>query len=288
VFSLLQESYRALVEDSEDDVDQMVRQASDLVETVADDSWLEWGEPLMPSFVRRAEEAREREVEQRRLEAERLKEQQRRKRIEAEQQRREEKEKERLARETAASRLSPTSSRTAARKTSNSSFAEEDEVAASRPKSKSKGQSRASKGKAKASTSTPRAFQEPKFELPAGAALVGPSAPFIAPLLMPVSRLIVPATDVAPPISPRFAATSFPGRSNASSAITTGMPVPSNRRPRRLRLSLCPPRPLRRKPGNLLHRGSRHRRPLLPLVRVFRGALFIVSVSWYCVIDSSS
>jgi len=106
----------------------MVQEAANLVETVADDWWLEWGAPLMPSFVQRAEEAREYEAEQKHLKVERLKTQQRRKRVEAERVRREEQEKERLARETAASRLSPTSSRVAARKTSNSSFAEEEEV----------------------------------------------------------------------------------------------------------------------------------------------------------------
>jgi len=150
----------------------MVQEASTLVETVADDRWLEWGAPLMPSFVQRAEEAREREVEQKRVEAEQLKTQQRRKRVEAERVRREEQEKERLAREAAASRLSPTSSRVAARKTSNSSFAEEeevDELASSQPKSKGKG--RTIKGKEKASTSH-RAFQEPRFDLPPNAALV--------------------------------------------------------------------------------------------------------------------
>jgi len=87
--------------------------------------------------------------------------------------------------ETAASRLSPTSSRVAARKTLNSSFAEEeevDELATSQPKSKGKG--RALKGKEKASTST-RPYQEPKFELPAGAALVGLFTLFIAFVLIP-------------------------------------------------------------------------------------------------------
>jgi len=266
----------------------MVQEASNLVETVADDQWLEWGAPLMPSFVQRAEEAREREAEQKRVEAERLKAQQRRKRVEAERVRREEQDKERQARETAASRLSPTSSRVAARKTSHSSLAEEeevDELASSQPKSKGKG--RAIKGKKTASTST-RAFQEPKFDLPAGAALVSLSALFLALTLMPISRSIVPATDVALPISPRSDVTLSPGGPNASSATTTSMLVPSSQRPRRRRPSLWLLRPLRPKPGNLLHRASRHRRPLLPLVRVFRGALFIVSVSWYCFIDLSS
>jgi hypothetical protein len=167
-----------LVTDIEEDIEHMVQQASALVERFADDGWLEWGAPLMPTFVDRAGAAREAEAkrledEERRLEAERRKEDRRRKQ-EADRVRREAKEKERLEREAAASRLSPSSSRTAARKTSSSSLADDDdaeEIAASQV---SRGKGRTSKGKGKASTST-RAYQEPKFALPNGAALVRPT-----------------------------------------------------------------------------------------------------------------
>jgi len=98
------------------------------------------------------------------------------------------KEREQADREAATSRLSPTSSRTAPRKTSQSSLASagadldalvsEDNISGSQRTTRG-----GKKGKAKAA---PVAFQNPKFQLPKGSELVSPP-------ILPSMRLI---TDV--------------------------------------------------------------------------------------------
>ena len=110
----------------------MIRRASQVVEAVAEDSWMEWGSILMPTFVAKAREAqelvarrereeqevRDREEQQRRAQADRLREQAQG--LERERLRRQ--------RDTDIARLSPTSSRAALRKTSKSSMVEEDQL----------------------------------------------------------------------------------------------------------------------------------------------------------------
>jgi len=161
----------------------MVRDASSLVERFADDSWLEWAAELMPNFVARIERAREeqerrvREEEERRAQEARRAEENRRKQLREEEVRRAaQKEKERAEREAVMGRLSPNSSRTAPRKTSQSSLASvdvdllaiEDDFVGSQSKSRG-GKKGKGKGKAKA---TSAAYQDPKFRLPKGAELV--------------------------------------------------------------------------------------------------------------------
>ncbi|KIM81309.1 hypothetical protein PILCRDRAFT_8969 [Piloderma croceum F 1598] len=160
------EAYRNLLGDAEDlDVNRMVCNASSLVERFADDSWLEWAAELMPNFVARIERAREeqerrvREEEERRAQDARRAEENGRKQLQEEEVHRAvQKEKERVEREAVMGRLSPNSSRTAPRKTSQSSLASVDvDLLAIEDDF----------GKA-----TLAAYQNPKFRLPKGAELV--------------------------------------------------------------------------------------------------------------------
>ena len=188
-----QDAYRNLAGDVEDlDINQMLREASSLVERFAEDSWLGWAAELMPNIAARVEREREAEEKRRADEERRVEIENRR------QQRREEqgcraaqKERERADREAAASRLSPTSSRTAPRKTSQSSLvsagadldvlASEDDISGSQRTTRG-----GKKGKAKA---TEVAYQDPKFKLPKNAELVSSTVvPRCGLLLMQVLR----------------------------------------------------------------------------------------------------
>jgi hypothetical protein len=110
----------------------MIRRASRVIEAVADNSWMEWGSMLMPTFVEKARAAqealarrereeqglRDREEQERHAEADRLRE-------EAQSL---ERERVRRQREVDLALLSPTASRAASRKTSRSSMVEEDQL----------------------------------------------------------------------------------------------------------------------------------------------------------------
>ena len=156
-------------------MNQMLREASSLVERFAEDSWLEWAAELMPNIAARVEREREAEAKRRADEERRVELENRRQQRREEQERRAaQKERERADREAVASRLSPTSSRTAPRKTSQSSLVSagadlnvlvsEDDISGSQRTTRG-----GTKGKAKA---TPVAFQNPKFRLPKGSELV--------------------------------------------------------------------------------------------------------------------
>ena len=168
-----QEAYRNLAGDVEDPaLGMMLREASDLVDKFGDESWLEWAAELMPRTAARVEREREAEAklqadEERRVEAEAL----RKRRREEKDRRAVKKEKER---EAEMGRLSPNSSRTAPRKTSQSSlasaeveaglFASEEDFVGSQRRTRG-----SQKGKGKA---TEVAYQDPKFKLPKDAELV--------------------------------------------------------------------------------------------------------------------
>jgi hypothetical protein len=102
----------------------MIQISSVLVEECADDSWLSFAHPIMPNAMARFQE-RQHLDEERRVEEERHLEEEHclaeERRLEVKR-RAAQMEADYVAREGAASQLSPTSSRTAARKTSNSSL----------------------------------------------------------------------------------------------------------------------------------------------------------------------
>jgi hypothetical protein len=146
---ILQGSYRSLVGDVEEqEVTTMIREASTLVELVANESWLDWAADLMPTYLARIEEIRAREEEEHRAEAERrAAEEKRRKQFQEQEARRAaQKEKARAEQEAVVGRLSPNSSRAAPRKTSRSSLtsvdvdqlASEDDIAGSQTKGRGK------------------------------------------------------------------------------------------------------------------------------------------------------
>ena len=146
---ILQGSYRSLVGDvEEEEVTAMIREASTLVELVANDSWLDWAADLMPTFLARIEEIRAREEEEHRAEAARRAAEEicRKQRQEQEAHRAAQKEKARAEQEAAVGRLSLNSSRAAPRKTSRSSLtsvdvdqlASEDDIAGSQTRGRGK------------------------------------------------------------------------------------------------------------------------------------------------------
>src|SRR5882762_5251498 len=155
----------------------MIRISSILVEECADDSWLSFAHPLMPNAMARFQE-RQRLDEERRVEEEC--------RVEVAR-RLAQRDADRVAREVAASRLSPTSSRTAARKTSNSSLGggdvalESEESMGKRTRSVSRGRGRGQvrRGTRSQPVTMPTrsqvaeaSFQEPKFVVPPNSVVV--------------------------------------------------------------------------------------------------------------------
>ena len=61
-----QDAYRNLAGNVEDlDVNQMLHEASSLVERFAEDSWLEWAAELMPNIAVKVEREREAEAKRR-------------------------------------------------------------------------------------------------------------------------------------------------------------------------------------------------------------------------------
>jgi len=157
----------------------MLREASDLVDRFGDETWLEWAAELMPRTSARIEREREADAkrqadEERRVEAENLLQQRR----EEKARRTEKKEKERADREAEIGRLSPTASRAAPRKTSQSSlasgvdvFGSEEDIVGSQRRTRG-----SQKGKGKA---TEVAYQNPKFALPKNSELVSPTPFFL-------------------------------------------------------------------------------------------------------------
>ena len=118
---VLQTAYGRIATHRDLEVEEMVRVSVELVESCNEEGWLSFAHVLMPNIAamvlerRRVEEERRIEEEERQYRAE----QDRRRELER---RAFQREAERASREAAAQRLSPTSSRTAARKTSTSSL----------------------------------------------------------------------------------------------------------------------------------------------------------------------
>jgi len=165
------------------EVERMIQISSVLVEECADNSWLSFAHPLMPNAMARFQE-RQRLDEERRVEEEHRVEVARR--LE-EERRAAQREADCVAREVAASRLSPTLSRTAARKTSNSSLGggdvalESEESMGKRTRSISQGRGRGQvrRGTRSQPVTTPTrsqvaeaSFQEPKFVVPPNSVVV--------------------------------------------------------------------------------------------------------------------
>lgn len=171
----------------------MLRVSIELVESCREESWLSFAHVLMPNIMATVL-ARRRVEEELRAEEERqrLVEEDRRRELER---RAAQREADRVAREVAAQRLSPTSSRTAARKTSNSSLGggdierDSEESMGTRTRSVSRGRGRGLGGKStrpmpvatpkSSQVETPRAsqvagteFREPKFRVPRNSVVV--------------------------------------------------------------------------------------------------------------------
>jgi len=158
----------------------MIHEASQLVEKFGDESWLDWAAELMPRTMARVEHEREADAkhqadEECRLEAEALRKQHR----EEKDRRAVKKEKERAEHEAEMDRLSPTASRTAPRKASQSSlasadleaelFASEEDFVGSQRRTRG-----SQKGKGKVAEV---AYQNSRFTLPKNSELVS-SIPF--------------------------------------------------------------------------------------------------------------